>query len=103
MGARTGLGLILAATLLCCGAAFAQADINSATEAELDGIHGVGPATTRRILQERERAAFKDWADLIARVRGIGKASAARISEQGFTVNGQPFSAPSDSTPTAAQ
>lgn len=81
----------LAATLLGCGAAWAQVDINHATEAELDGIRGIGPATTRRILQERERQPFKDWADLVARVRGVGRASAASFSAQGFTVNGLPY------------
>jgi len=81
----------LAVTLLGCGAAWAQVDINHATEAELDGIRGIGPATTRRILQERERQPFKDWADLVARVRGVGRASAASFSAQGFTVNGLPY------------
>ncbi|MCB1978481.1 MAG: helix-hairpin-helix domain-containing protein [Burkholderiaceae bacterium] len=82
---------LLGAVLLCSGAAWAQVDINTATEAELDAIAGMGPATTRRVLQERARQPFKDWADLIARVRGIGPANAARFSAQGYTVGGQVY------------
>ncbi|AVO40285.1 ComEA family DNA-binding protein [Simplicispira suum] len=88
MGIRS---LLLSAALLCSGTAFAQIDINKATEAELDAIRGVGPATTRRILTERAHQPFKDWADLVARVHGIGRASAASFSAQGYTVNGQPY------------
>jgi len=98
MGLRS---LLLSAALLCSGAAFAQIDINTATEAELDGIRGIGPATTRRILDERARQPFKDWADLVARVRGVGRASAASFSAQGFTVNGLPY-APAPAASSAA-
>jgi len=94
---------LLAPALLWCGSTLAQIDINRATEAQLDSIRGVGPATTRVILQERERQPFRDWADLIARVRGIGKTSARRFSEQGFTVNGQAYALPHPPASAAAQ
>ena len=94
---------LLMPALLWCGSALAQIDINHATEAQLDSIRGIGPATTRVILQERERQPFKDWADLIARVRGIGKISARRFSEQGFTVNGQAYASPHLPASAAAQ
>ena len=68
-------------------------DINRATEAELDSINGIGPAMSARILQQRASAPFTDWADLIARVPGVGAASAQRFSEQGLTVNHQAFDA----------
>lgn len=97
-----GLLVWLAGALLGCGTAWAQVDINHASEAELDGIRGIGPATTRRILQERERRPFTDWADLVARVRGVGRASAAGISNQGFTVNGQPYPQAPTSTASSA-
>ena len=100
MGFRS---LFLSAALVCSGAAFAQIDINTATEAELDGIRGIGPATTRRILDERARQPFKDWADLVARVRGIGKTSAAKFSAQGFTVNGEPYAKERAEAPAPAQ
>ena len=82
----TGLAAILSTTF-----ALAAVDINKATEAELDGIKGLGPATTEKILRERQKAPFQDWADLIRRVGGVGKGSAARLSAAGLTVNNSPF------------
>lgn len=52
-------------------AAFAVVDINKATEADLDGIKGIGPATSKQILSERKKSDFKDWDDLMRRVKGI--------------------------------
>ena len=40
-------------------AAFAAVDVNQATEADLDGINGIGPGLSQRILAERERASSK--------------------------------------------
>ena len=54
--------------LLFAAAAFAAVDVNQATEADLDGINGIGPGLSQRILAEREKGEFKDWADLIERV-----------------------------------
>ncbi len=67
---------------------FAGVDVNQAREADLDGIKGLGPATTRLILAERQKAEFKSWADLISRVKGLGENSAAKLSEAGLSVNG---------------
>lgn len=71
------------------GLAFAQVDVNKADQAALDGIRGIGPATSKRILDERKKGEFKDWADLQARVKGIKDKSAAKLSDAGLTVNGQ--------------
>ena len=68
--------------------AFAGVDVNQASEADLDGIKGLGPATTRLILAERQKAEFKSWADLISRVKGLGQNSAIKLSEAGLSVNG---------------
>ena len=68
--------------------AFAGVDVNQASEADLDGIKGLGPATTRLILAERQKADFKSWADLISRVKGLGENSAAKLSEAGLSVTG---------------
>ena len=68
--------------------ALAGVEINQASEADLDGIKGLGPATTRLILAERKKAEFKSWADLISRVKGLGENSAAKLSDAGLSVNG---------------
>ena len=71
--------------------ALAGVEINQASEADLDGIKGLGPATTRLILAERQKAEFNSWADLISRVKGLGENSAAKLSEAGLSVNGMGY------------
>ncbi|MDB5730987.1 MAG: hypothetical protein JWQ03_882 [Variovorax sp.] len=76
-------------------AATPSLDVNTATVAELDGLRGVGPALSGRVLAARQEGGpFRDWADLVRRVKGIGARSAARLSGEGLTVNGLPFAAP---------
>ena len=72
-------------------AAFAAVDVNKASAAELDGVKGIGPGTSKTILAERKKGEFKDWADFIARVKGVGEARAAKLSAEGLTVNGAAF------------
>ena len=66
-------------------------EINHATEAELDGLRGLGPAFTRRILSERDIRPFADWPDLMRRVSGMGRLTAQKLSAQGLTVQNQPL------------
>ena len=84
---------LIATLLLATTAAFAAVDVNTATEAELDGIKGIGPGLSGRILQERQNAPFKDWVDFIGRVGGVGNKSAVNFSKEGLTVNGKKYSA----------
>lgn len=72
-------------------AAFAAVDVNKATEAELDGIKGIGPVTTRLIVSERKKGEFKNWDDFITRVKGVGDKSAAKFSAEGLTVGGESY------------
>jgi len=73
------------------GMASAAVEANQATPEDLMAIRGIGPATSQRIVEARTERPFASWADFIGRVRGIGPARAARMSEQGLTVNGQPL------------
>ena len=79
------------ATFFLASAAFAAVEVNKATEADLDGLNGVGPATTQLILKERKKGEFKDWADLMHRVKGIGDARATKLSAAGLTVSGASY------------
>ena len=83
--------IIGCAAMLVTSLALAAVDINKATEAELDGIKGIGPATSKLILEERKTAPFGDWNDLTKRVKGIGAKRAERLSNQGLVVNGKPW------------
>ena len=70
---------------------FAAVDVNKATAAELDGIKGIGPGISTKILDERKKGNFKDWNDFIERVKGIGETNAAKFSAEGMTVGGQGY------------
>ena len=68
--------------------AFAAVDVNKATPAELDGIKGIGPGISGKIVDERKKGNFKSWEDFIVRVKGIGEGNAAKFSAEGLTVGG---------------
>jgi competence protein ComEA len=76
----------LAATM---GLAMAQVDVNKADQAALDSVKGIGPATSKAIIDERAKGPYKDWGDFESRVKGIGPKSAVKLSEAGLQVNGQ--------------
>ena len=68
--------------------AFAAVDVNKATPAELDGIKGIGPVISTKIIDERKKGNFKSWDDFVERVKGIGEVNAAKFSAEGLTVGG---------------
>lgn len=82
--------LFAASLLLICGQAFAVVEINTADQAALDSVAGIGPATSKAILEERKKSGnFKDWSDLEARVKGVGEKNSIKLSAAGLVVNGQ--------------
>lgn len=84
--------LVVVALMMTMGLAFAQVEVNKADQAALDGVKGIGPKTSKTILDERKKGGdFKDWADFQKRVKGVGEKSATKLSEAGLTVNGQPY------------
>ncbi len=78
---------------LLSAAAFAAVDVNKAGQAELESIKGIGPSMSVRILDARKSGAFKDWADMQARVKGVRDGNSAKFSADGLTVNGAAFKA----------
>ncbi|MBI3153793.1 MAG: helix-hairpin-helix domain-containing protein [Burkholderiales bacterium] len=78
-------------------AAAAAVDVNKASQAELQAMPGIGEALSTRIVQERNKAPFKHWGDMIERVRGVGPASAVKLSSAGLTVGQASY------TPVAAK
>ncbi|ALT79523.1 hypothetical protein AT984_00815 [Paucibacter sp. KCTC 42545] len=102
--------LIMVLALFAAATAFAAVDANKATQAELETIKGIGPSISSKILAERQKGAFKDWPDLVERVKGVGEGNAAKFSTEGLTVNGAAFAgapakasaaAPKAATPAA--
>ncbi len=90
---------------LCCALSLSALalEVNTANEAELDSVRGLGPASTARILKAREQGLFKDWADLMQRVKGIKAATAAKLSKAGLTVNQLPYLTPLAAPDTGAK
>jgi competence protein ComEA len=78
----------LAGLLLAVAANAGAVEVNQANLAELEAVKGIGVRLAAKIIDERAHAPFKDWDDLSARVKGIGRGHAARLSAAGLTVNG---------------
>jgi competence protein ComEA len=81
--------LLASILLVLTGFAFAAVEVNTATTDELTTIKGIGYGIASNIVEAREEGRFKDWNDLIHRVRGIAATSAAKFSTEGLTVNQQ--------------
>ncbi|WP_157267689.1 ComEA family DNA-binding protein [Azohydromonas aeria] len=88
----TAVALLASARLPAAPAA--PLDVNTATQAQLEQLRGIGVAMSERLLSERARQPFSGWSDLVERVPGIGARGAARLSQQGLRVDGQPYEAP---------
>jgi len=80
----------LCAAALALASAQAQAvEANQASPADLDAIKGIGPVMVERIVSARQQRPFANWSDFSNRVRGVGPATATRLSANGLTVNGR--------------
>ncbi len=88
-------GLCLLGGCLSVGAI----DVNQASEADLDGIKGIGPSLSGQILIERKNGDFRSWQDLMKRLKGVGKTNAVKFSAQGLTVGSASFE-PSAAAPS---
>ena len=78
---------VLFAWLVAIQCAFAAININTATEAELDKLPGIGPVKAKAIVEERKKnGAFKSIED-IKRVKGIGDATLGKLKSE-ITVSG---------------
>ena len=92
--------ILAIAAMLFAVVSFAAVDANKGSAADLDGLKGVGPAMSKRILDARKEGEFKDWPDLMQRVKGVKEKKAAKLSAEGLTVNGKSFG---DAAPAASK
>lgn len=93
--------LLLSAWGIWSAVAMAAVDANTANAADLDSVKGIGPSTSNRIMDARKTAPFKDWADFVERVPGIGPGNAAKLSDNGLTINGQTYKGAASAKPAA--
>lgn len=76
--------LVLFACLTFMGLAFAGApvDLNSANQAQLETVKGIGPVKAKAIIEYRTKhGPFKNVDDL-QKVTGFGKASVAKLRDE---------------------
>ena len=82
--------LVVSALALWAQLGLAGTEINIANKAALQSIKDVGPQTADAIVAERTKGGnFKNWDDLVKRVKGIGSNNSVEMSQAGLTVNGQ--------------
>lgn len=93
------LVMLCVALMLSLSAGFASAvEVNSADQAALESVKGIGPVHAKAIIEERTKnGPFKDADDLAARVKGIGSKSVVNLEAAGLTING------SSTPPTGAK
>ncbi|MBB5442600.1 MULTISPECIES: helix-hairpin-helix domain-containing protein [unclassified Paraburkholderia] len=93
------LFMLCVAVALSLSAGFAAAvEVNTADQAALESVKGIGPVHAKAILDERAKnGPFKNADDLAARVKGIGQKSVENLEAAGLTING------SSAAPTGAK
>ena len=77
---KVALSVVLGLGAATC---LAAADINKASQAELESVKGIGPAMSSKILDERKRAPFKDWADVMEAREGRQAGHGSKFSSAG--------------------
>ena len=82
--------MLCVALALSLSAGFAAAvEVNSADQAALESVKGIGPVHAKAIIDERTKnGPFKDAGDLATRVKGIGTKSVTNLEAAGLTING---------------
>ena len=95
--------MLCVALVLSLSAGFAAAvEVNTADQAALESVKGIGPVHAKAIIDERTKnGPFKDADDLANRVKGIGQKSVKNLEAAGLTINGSsapPSGAPAKST-----
>ncbi len=93
--------LCIALVLLLSAGLAAAVEVNTADQAALESVKGIGPVHAKAIIDERSKnGPFKNADDLAARVKGIGTKSVTKLEAAGLTINGS--SAPPAGTKAAA-
>ena len=84
------LVLLLAAFVLAMSASLAGAvEVNTADQAALQALKGIGPVKSKAIIDERTKnGPFKNADDLARRVTGLGPKSVAKLEAEGLTIGG---------------
>ncbi len=71
--------LILALCFAFISSAFAAVDLNTATQAELESVNGIGPVKAKSIIEYRARNAPFKRVDDLTNVKGFGKKTVDKV------------------------
>src|SRR5215212_5755468 len=71
--------LIAAAMLLWSALTFAAVNVNTASQAELEALNGIGPVKAKAIIDDRAKNGPYKSIDDLDRVKGIGKATIEKL------------------------
>ena len=88
LGLMKASAIALTVFLSSAGLTYASPiNVNTATQAELESIKGIGPSKAKTIITERtDGGHFQDANDLQKRVRGIGMKSVEKMVDNGLTI-----------------
>jgi competence protein ComEA len=91
--------LLLVMLFTVTGGTYAAVNINTATQAELETLHGIGPAKAKAIIDYRKKkGSYKTPGDL-EKVKGIGPATMKRLRSE-ITVGDIPKAGKENKIPT---
>ncbi|KVF25315.1 competence protein ComE [Burkholderia vietnamiensis] len=83
------LMLFVALSLSLAAGLAAAVEVNTADQAALEAVKGLGPVKSKAIIDERTKnGPFKDADDLANRVKGLGTKSVDHLEENGLTIGG---------------
>lgn len=69
------LSLFFSITLILSLNAFAEVELNTATQKELETLYGIGPAKAARIIEYRKKYHGFNSVDELEKIDGIGRAT----------------------------
>ncbi|WP_175769128.1 ComEA family DNA-binding protein [Burkholderia cenocepacia] len=83
------LMLFVALSLSLAAGLASAVEVNTADQAALESVKGLGPVKSKAIIDERTKnGPFKDADDLANRVKGLGTKSVGHLEENGLTIGG---------------
>lgn len=75
------LFLMMTLLFLFTGTALAAVNINTASQAELEALQGIGPAKAKAIIEHREKTGAFASIDDLAKVSGIGPGTIKQLRD----------------------
>lgn len=73
--------LMMSLSILLVSTSFAAVNINTASQAELESLHGIGAAKAKAIIEYREKNGSFTSIDDLKKVNGIGSATIKQLRD----------------------